>query len=128
LNEDGTLNGPSNPAALDSVIQIYGTGMGPYDRALADGSIVGPPLANLTTAVQATFPGAGGCQYNEFNPFLPICPPPVAGAVVFAGAAPLEVVGVDQINVLIPSAVAQGATTVTLLIGTASLPMRVYLN
>jgi uncharacterized protein (TIGR03437 family) len=62
LNQDGTLNTPSNPASLNSVIQIFGTGMGPYDRTLMDGSIVGPPLAHLTSQVQATFYGAVTCQ------------------------------------------------------------------
>jgi uncharacterized protein (TIGR03437 family) len=96
LNQDGTLNTPSNPAARGSVIQIFGTGMGPYDRSLADGSIVAPPLANLSSPVQATFAGYG-CFLSLFG--LPCALP---GTVVFAGAAPFEVVGVDQINVLIP--------------------------
>jgi uncharacterized protein (TIGR03437 family) len=108
LNQDGTLNSSSNPALPGSVISLFGTGMGPYNRPLADGSVAGLPLANLTTPL--------GAEFLDPNP--PICPIPGAtcgpppdnteGTVLFAGAAPGEVVGVTQVNVLIPANVVPG--------------------
>jgi hypothetical protein len=97
LNQDATLNTPYNPAGRGSVIMIFGTGMGPYDRSLADGSIVGSPSANLTNPVQAIFFGPP-CRTDPFS-----CSTlSFSGTVLFAGAAPQQVVGVDQINVKIP--------------------------
>jgi hypothetical protein len=55
LNQDGTLNAPSNPALRGSSIFLFGTGMGLYDRSFPDGSIVGPPLANVIAPVSALF-------------------------------------------------------------------------
>ena len=109
LNQDGTLNTPSNPALRGSYITLFGTGMGLYDRVLPDGSIVGPPLANLTGSFSAVFPAptppmaCGGS-------WLPPCPPPntTKGRVLFAGAAPGEVVGVTQINLVIPDDAVSG--------------------
>jgi uncharacterized protein (TIGR03437 family) len=123
LNQNGTLNTPSNPASLNSVIQIFGTGMGPYDRTLMDGSIVGPPLAHLTSQVQATFYGAVTCQVEISISTFPICTPAPTfpGTVLFAGAAPMQLVGIDQINVQIPLSAAPSTTApLTLQIGTLS--------
>ena len=55
LNQDGTLNAPSNPALRGSSISLFGTGMGLYDRSFPDGSIVGLPLANVIAPVSALF-------------------------------------------------------------------------
>jgi uncharacterized protein (TIGR03437 family) len=114
LNQDYSLNTPSNPAAPGSVIMIFGTGFGPINSALPDGSIVSGPLAYLATAVTATFPGG---PWLPAPPCSSAGPPPCPGptqagipaAVLFAGAAPGEVLGVDQIDVLIPDGVS-GAT------------------
>jgi uncharacterized protein (TIGR03437 family) len=117
LNQDGTLNSSSNPAAAGTVLQIYGTGMGLYDRSIPDGSIVQPPLANLARPVFATFSGPNNA------------PPSFPGSVLFAGAAPLEVVGVDQVNVLVPNAAVAGAATLTLqIIGIVSASANVWLK
>jgi uncharacterized protein (TIGR03437 family) len=107
INQDGTWNTPYNPAGRGSVVQIFGTGMGPYDRTLADRTIVGPPLANLTSPVQATFYGPLACISPDFNPACNA--PSFPGTVLFAGAAPMEVVGVTQINVQIPENVIPGS-------------------
>jgi uncharacterized protein (TIGR03437 family) len=111
LNQDGTLNTPANPPPRGSVISLFGTGMGAYDRTLPDGSIWGMPVANLTAPVSASFvfPPAelGACGMM----WLPPCPPPSAirGTVLFAGGAPDEVVGVTQINVAIPEGAPMGS-------------------
>jgi uncharacterized protein (TIGR03437 family) len=114
LNHDGTLNTPSNPAVRGSYISVFGTGMGLTDRTLPDGSPWDLPPANLTTSVSATFIGpiplpVVGCG----DLFLPPCPGPhtATGQVLFAGGAPEEVVGVTQINVVIPDDADTGAYT-----------------
>src|SRR6185312_5976739 len=37
LNQDGSPNGPANPAALGSVISLFGTGQGPTNPVVPDG-------------------------------------------------------------------------------------------
>ena len=123
------MNSSSSPAALGSIIQIFGTGMGPYSRTLADGSIVGTPLASLTSVVQATFPGAGGCQPTNLIPSSPPARRRFPVPLSLAYAAPLEVVGVDQVNVQIPFGAALGAkVSLTLQIGGTSLQAQVSIN
>jgi uncharacterized protein (TIGR03437 family) len=111
LNQDGTLNTPSNPALRGSVISVYGTGMGLTDRILPDGSSWDLPPPNLTTAVNATFIGPTPLQLACGHLFLPPCPGPhtATGQVLFAGGAPGEVVGVTQINVVVPADADTGA-------------------
>jgi uncharacterized protein (TIGR03437 family) len=88
VNQDGTINGPQNPAAIGSVVSLYVTGLGPLSPTPADGSIVGLPLPTLTSGVKVLF-------HTEYPH------PPVVGDVLYAGAAPLEVAGLYQINVLL---------------------------
>jgi uncharacterized protein (TIGR03437 family) len=119
------LNSPSNPASAGSVLQIYGTGMGPFDRSLPDGAIVQPPFANLANPVSAVFYG----PYPPCDPGPCTAPTPFPATVLFAGAAPLEVVGVDQINVLIPEAAVTGrAVTLTLNVGPGAASANVHLK
>src|SRR5690606_38918967 len=37
LNQDGTVNGPSNPAPRGSVVTFFGTGQGPTNPVIANG-------------------------------------------------------------------------------------------
>jgi uncharacterized protein (TIGR03437 family) len=128
LNQNGTLNSPSNPASAGSVLQIFGTGMGPYGRSLPDGAIVQPPFPNLANAASAIFYGQPEpCIFPPRPCSNPI--PSFPATVLFAGAAPLEVVGVDQVNVLIPeAAVTGGATTLTLSVGNGGAAANVWLK
>ena len=114
LNQDGTLNTPVNPAARGSYVTLFGTGMGLYDRSLMDGSIVGAPVANLVTPVSATFLDPTPVPPECGQPLQPACPVlhNTTGTVLFAGAAPGEVVGVTQIDVLIPTATMPGPAIV----------------
>jgi uncharacterized protein (TIGR03437 family) len=89
VNQDGTINGPQNPAAIGSVVSLYVTGLGPLSPTPADGSIVGLPLPTLTGGVKVLF------HMSEYPHS------PVVGGVLYAGAAPLEVAGLYQINVLL---------------------------
>jgi len=120
LNQDGTLNTSANPAPQGSYITLFGTGMGPYDRSLPDGSVVGPPLANLAASVTAIFPAPTPPPPPCGEMWLPPCPPPntTNGKVLFAGAAPGEVAGVTQINLQIPdNAISGPEVGLTLIFG-----------
>ncbi len=92
LNQDGSPNSPSNPAAKGSVVWIYCTGLGSVTMApwqIQDGSINGPgPL------------GPAGQVHVSIGGY--------SADVVFAGAAPGQVFGVFQINARIPEQPASG--------------------
>lgn len=94
LNEDGTLNGPSNPAILGSVVTIWGTGFGPTDPACASGGLNAPIAANLAQGLSVTLidlATTSGLIAGRENPAL------------YAGSAPTLLCGVVQINMLVPS-------------------------
>ncbi len=101
LNQDGTLNTPQNPAERGSYISLFGAGFGGYTRMFADGAVTDLPLASLNQPVRAFFYdprysciGIGGsCLFQGTY----------EGEVVFAGAAPLAVNGLTQINVKTPA-------------------------
>jgi uncharacterized protein (TIGR03437 family) len=54
FNQDGTLNGPSNPAARGSIVSLLGTGFGLTDPACADGSLNPAGPVNLGAAWTAS--------------------------------------------------------------------------
>jgi uncharacterized protein (TIGR03437 family) len=90
LNEDGSVNSTTNPAAIGSVISLFATGLGQTTPAGVDGAVPGTilPTPNLPVSVLI-----GG---------LP-------AYVLFASAAPSTVEGVFQINVRIPSLAPTGS-------------------
>lgn len=84
VNQNGTLNGPQNPAERGTIIQLYLTGQGVLD----------PPLVT----------GAPGPEAAPFPaPVLPVrvTMDGLEAPVVFAGAAP-GFVGLTQVNVEVP--------------------------
>ncbi|MCP5116283.1 MAG: hypothetical protein GY953_36100, partial [bacterium] len=96
VNQDGTVNSPSNPASRGSIVAFYATGGGAFTLPLTDGEVVsGPPFPALDAEnMRAYFedsnaPGVG-----------------VEGELMYLGAAPGLVAGVVQINVRVP----EGAT------------------
>jgi uncharacterized protein (TIGR03437 family) len=86
LNQDGTVNSVSNPAAAGSIISIFATGAGLMTPALADDGItpLQPPWPLPDLAVEVGIHGR-------------------ATEVLYAGAAPGLVPGVLQINVRLPA-------------------------
>ena len=85
LNEDGTINSPSNPAKAGSVVSVFGTGGGATTPATVTGSIVsGPPRSIQSLPMSA---GIG----------------PYSADVTFAGSAPGQVAGVLQANLRVPA-------------------------
>jgi uncharacterized protein (TIGR03437 family) len=82
-NRDGTQNSQLNPAAVGSMVSIYGTGVGQLSPPGVDGRIASAPLG------------------------MPVLPPAVwingvSAEVAYAGEAPGLVSGVAQINVRVP--------------------------
>jgi len=82
LNQDSTVNSDSNPAGPGTIVQLFGTGGGPFQTPLADGTTAG--VTNLTLPVTAQIGGA-------------------SAQVVYAGSAPGLVAGGVQINVKLPA-------------------------
>jgi uncharacterized protein (TIGR03437 family) len=99
LNQDGSLNGGSNPAAPGAIVTLFGTGEGVTTPALPDGALVistpfSEPLASVTVTI--------GGQPAE---------------VFYAGAAPFLPTGVLQINARIAAGVPAGPALVTVTAG-----------
>jgi uncharacterized protein (TIGR03437 family) len=85
LNENGSLNTPTNPAAPGSIVVIYLTGEGQTNPAGSDGSLaLGATLPKPALPVSATIGG-------------------VDAEILYAGAAPGAVAGLMQINARIGS-------------------------
>jgi uncharacterized protein (TIGR03437 family) len=101
LNQDNSLNGPSNPAAIGMVIQIYATGEGQTSPPGVTGSIT---------------------QSNTKTPVLPVTVTigGINATVNYAGSAPDSVAGLLQINAVVPPGVTPGsAVPIALKVGSA---------
>jgi uncharacterized protein (TIGR03437 family) len=83
VNLDGTVNTTGNPILAGSYISVYVTGFGPLNAASPDG------LRRLTYPVTAAIGG-------------------IAATVVYAGEAPGETAGLQQINLQVPPGVVPG--------------------
>ena len=90
LNPDNTVNGPTNAAARNSVIQVFATGEGVTNPVGVDGKLAVAPLPAPVVKVTARI---GAANAN----------------VVYAGAAPGLTAGVIQINIQVPPTATVGA-------------------
>ncbi len=103
LNEDGTVNGDGSitgsvPTTTGKVIQIWASGLGPVDPPIPTGTIApASPFSRATLAIAATVGGQ-------------------SARVTAAGAAP-GLVGMYQVNVLVPTGVPSGANRLVLYAG-----------
>lgn len=86
LNQDGTVNSKTNPAATGSTITLWVTGAGLSSAQGSDGALSGGP-SPLSLPVSA--------QTWDV--------PPVPLEVIFAGDAPGSLFGLAQINVRLPA-------------------------
>jgi len=100
VNQDGTVNSTSNPAALGSIVLVYATGEGQTNPAGLDGHPDVAPLPQpITQPVTAMVGG-------------------VAAKVEYAGGVSGLVAGLLQVNVQIPQGISTGnAVPVVLTIG-----------
>jgi uncharacterized protein (TIGR03437 family) len=109
LNQDFSVNSPSNPAEKGSVIIVFATGAGQTDPAGTDGQIASDTLP---------------------KPLLPVSVQ-IAGReakVLYAGAAPGMVAGLLQVNCIVPLGSPSGyAVPVALSVGNISSPAGVTL-
>ena len=112
VNQDGTINGPANPAPAGSTILIYGTGQGQVSPAVADGTAA--PSSPLAQTVAVPTSDGKTCLNNQ--PSMCVAVGNTFGTVKYSGLAP-GYIGLWQINVTLP----QGIT------GTA-VPVRVVVN
>jgi uncharacterized protein (TIGR03437 family) len=85
LNQDSSVNSPSNPATLGSVISVYMTGMGALNPPIVDGSLgtVTPPFPMTVASVSAFIGGQ-------------------VAPILFAGQAPGLIAGATQVNIQVP--------------------------
>ncbi len=110
LNQDNSVNGPGNPAARGSYIQIYGTGEGQTNPPGVDGQIATESAAYLPRPVASVSVSIGGVTVTP----------------EYAGAVPQEFAGFFQVNVQIPNSVGTGNQPVILTIGgKSSAPLNV---
>jgi len=99
INQDGTINGPSNPASPGSVVAIFGTGFGATSPPCATGGLNAAAAVNLALGPVTVNNGAAGVQY--------------------AGGAPTLLCGVVQINVSVPMQAPPGPFLLSIRTGTA---------
>ena len=83
LNQDSTINTPSNPALVGSVIQIFATGLLPSEGGTVDVKI--HDQANLLPNFAATAPGVPGLQ--QVNVRVPAGLPGITTEVVICGTS-----------------------------------------
>jgi len=86
LNQDGTVNGPSNPTARGSIVALYGTGFGPMDPPCPTGALNPPMPTSLRS-------GDDVVLYTNS---------PQSPSVSYAGGAPGLLCGVVQVNMRVP--------------------------
>ena len=106
LNQDLSVNSPSNPAVQGSFIAVFATGAGQTNPPGVDGQITGAvlPTPLLRVSVQI-----GGLDAKA----------------LYAGAAPGLIAGVIQVNALIPPGAPSGsAVPIVLTVGQSKQPTR----
>jgi trimeric autotransporter adhesin len=89
VNQDNSINAPSNPAHVGDFISLYATGAGQTYPAGVDGKQATTPYPRPLLPVSVTVGGQ-------------------PASVLYVGAAPGEVAGMLQINVRIPSGIQVG--------------------
>ena len=97
INQDGTLNGSTNPAQRGSVVAIWGTGYGQTNPSCQSGGLNVPYAAPLTPGISALILNAPpGSNLASFT------------SVQYAGSAPTLPCGVAQINFQVPMNIGPG--------------------
>jgi uncharacterized protein (TIGR03437 family) len=116
VNQDGTINGPSNPAPAGSYVVMYGTGLGQTTPAGVDGAVTVSPVPRQVYAIQVSV---------SQNPLFSNA---TSMQLLYGGPAPGLVSGVFQINAVVPSGLTSGENFVTIAAGpgpSASIPLYV---
>lgn len=103
INQDGTINGPQNPALKGSVIAMWGVGFGMITPPCSTGGLNPNAAVNLSLPLLVWFTDPGS------PPTQPYAYP------TYAGAAPGLLCGIVQINRVVPDYATSGAYTFTVL-------------
>jgi len=102
VNQDQTLNSASNPALKGSVITLFATGAGQTDPPSVDGQVAAGTLPKPLLPVSVQIGG-------------------LDAKVQYAGAAPMALAGLVQVNCIVPLTSASGlAVPIVLFAGQAS--------
>lgn len=101
LNQDGSVNAPTNQADRGSVVVLYLTGEGATNPTGVDGKPNASPAPQPKLPVSVSIGG-------------------IDAPILYAGGAPGLVAGVMQINVRIPQSVQSGALPIVVNVGSAS--------
>jgi uncharacterized protein (TIGR03437 family) len=103
LNQDYSLNTPSNPAAANSILMVYGAGFGLMQSTVSNGEIVTGSVP-LVLPVSATIGG-------------------MPAEVLYAGTAPALIAGLTQVNIQVPQGLPSNPhSAIVLSIGGATTP------
>jgi uncharacterized protein (TIGR03437 family) len=100
LNQDSTSNSAGRPALPGSIIVLFATGEGQTAPGGVDGKLAVAPFPKPVLPVSVKIGG-------------------VPATIIYAGAAPGEIAGVMQLNVVIPAGVFGAAVPVVLQVGSA---------
>ncbi|MGA2270522.1 MAG: SBBP repeat-containing protein [Bryobacteraceae bacterium] len=100
LNQDGTLNSSTNPAARGSVLTLWLTGLGVLSESYADGQVVTGSLGAVT---------------HDFGINL-VTPGQFPLTILYAGQAPDMAAGVVQVNGRIPLGIQPWLTQVNFIL------------
>lgn len=109
LNQDGTLNSKANPAPKESVLTVFGHGMGRLTPPVEDGTVVqGPvlPKTSLTIFPSVANESVGSALSDSRN---------YPATALYLGPAPGFVAGVLQANIQLPPGLAGGPARLALL-------------
>jgi uncharacterized protein (TIGR03437 family) len=90
INQDGTINGPANPAPAGSIVSVWGTGFGPLNTPCSDGD----PNIDAADYLAAGY----STVINGSTSIL----------VLYSGGAPLLLCGAMQLNMQIPAGTPAG--------------------
>ncbi len=93
INEDGSVNSASNPAADGSIVTLYLTGLGALSSSARSGAISPSAISALQYSIEVK----SAAESLE---------------VLYAGAAPGMINGLDQVNVRLPMDVPNPQVTV----------------
>jgi uncharacterized protein (TIGR03437 family) len=102
VNQDGSVNGPTNPAAKGSYVSVYFTGGGQTNPPGVTGSVNSTVLKSLVQYLAQQVSAMVGAQPAQ---------------VTFAGAAPDYVDGLEQLNMKLADNASSGAQPVVISVG-----------
>jgi uncharacterized protein (TIGR03437 family) len=109
LNQNGSVNSPSNSAERGSIIVLYATGLGQSNPAGLEGVLAGPTPPRPVLAPSVTIDGR-------------------AADVSYAGGSPGLVNALVQVNVRVPANTRLGAVPVVLRVGDRNSQPDVTIN